>query len=79
LEEEEQSKAEAKKQEILSAISLNRKKKLLVMTEREKRARAAERRFLPIKCTQCAQVISIEPFEYQTFQFCSIECIAQYQ
>jgi len=49
------------------------------MTEREKRARAAERRFLPIKCTQCAQVISIEPFEYQTFQFCSIECIAQYQ
>ncbi|XP_071529274.1 tRNA endonuclease ANKZF1-like isoform X2 [Panulirus ornatus] len=83
--EKKQQEREAKKEE-------EEKKRFLELSDREKRAIAAERRFLrkqeevgaPIpcllRCFMCAKNITgIVPFEYSDNKFCSTKCVKEHR
>lgn len=54
------------------------------MSEREKRARAAEIRFLQMQnklelCAFCRVPLTMIPFERLSFRYCSTKCVAEHK
>ena len=62
------------------------KQRFLALSDREKRALAAERRMLEQghkvlnRCFACGTDITAKvPFEYEDFKFCSVKCVQQHR
>lgn len=86
--EEEEIKAENEKLakaeeelEIARNAAYERTKRILNMSDREKRALAAERRMKggAPECDNCGKEIKIEPFERYSFKYCSSECVVEHK
>lgn len=86
--EEEVAQAEAvekakAEEELLLArtAAYERTKRVLNMSEREKRALAAERRLNPNAntCDNCGKKITGEPFERYSFKYCASECVVEHK
>ncbi|RXG67602.1 Ankyrin repeat and zinc finger domain-containing protein 1 [Armadillidium vulgare] len=83
---EEKLKEEKREQEKLQKEK-EEKENFLKLSDREKRAIAAERRILAKqqnlsvpRCFQCAaDLSSITPFEYCDFKFCSTKCVKEHR
>lgn len=79
--EEEEKKARAAEDALAREAALERTKKMLTMSEREKRALAAERRLNPKAntCDNCGKPITGQPFEKFSFKYCSTGCIVEHK
>ncbi|TKR58047.1 hypothetical protein L596_030671 [Steinernema carpocapsae] len=60
------------------------KERFLNLSDREKRALAAERRIATMKdslvrCFQCGEVFGTTPFEYDNNKFCQIACVHEHR
>lgn len=86
--EEEASQAEeaekmraAEELNLARSAAYERTKRILNMSEREKRALAAERRLNPNAntCDNCGSKITGEPFERFSFKYCSSECVVEHK
>lgn len=82
LRQEEAARLQANAEEQLAReAALERTKKILAMSEREKRALAAERRLNPnaITCDNCGKAITTAPFEKFSFKYCSTNCVVEHK
>jgi len=61
--------------------ALERTKRILGMSEREKRALAAERRLNPSAntCDNCGKQILTQPYEKFSFKYCSSACVVEHK
>jgi len=55
-----------------------RQHKINSMTDREKRANAAEARLRPTKCSFCDTIIAGVPYERLSLPYCCLECIREH-
>lgn len=79
---EQAEKAKADEELLLArTAAYERTKRMLNMSDREKRALAAERRLNPSAntCDNCGQKITGEPFERYSFKYCSSECVVEHK
>jgi len=63
----------------MQQITAVRQRKINSMSDREKRANAAEARIRPTKCVTCDTVIASVPFERLTYKYCCIECVKEHK
>jgi hypothetical protein len=80
--QEDATRAQANAEESLAKeAAIERTKKILSMSEREKRAMAAERRINPKAntCDNCGKTITTEPFEKFSFKYCSSNCVVEHK
>jgi hypothetical protein len=78
----EAERVRANAEELLAKeAALERTKRILNMSEREKRALAAERRLNPsaITCDNCGKAIATEPYEKFSFKYCSSNCVVEHK
>ncbi len=70
--------------QILKDATQQRQQAITTMTDREKRALAAEKRLAAmtgnaVKCAQCNIAITKVPFERLTYKYCSIVCLNKHR
>jgi len=73
----------AEKEKLVSQVESSRTSKIANLTEREKRAMAAEARIAASKrnsdcCSFCKKPLTMIPFERLKYKYCSVECVSKH-
>eukprot|EP00808_Paulinella_micropora_P023823 g75994.t1 len=76
--------AMAARDQAMAEAFMSRERNQSALSDRERRARAAELRLLAVKgeakrCDWCAKPLTKEPFHLLTFSYCSVDCVGQHK